>query len=359
MSPQELPGITSRMISTGRLTTRVLFSGVDGGTPILFLHGNLSSATWWETTMLRLPSGFRGIAPDQRGFGEADARAKIDATNGLGDLAADALVLLDELDIDRVHLVGNSMGGGVVWRLMADAPERILSVTQVSPGSPYGFGGTKNAAGELCWEDGAGSGGGLINPQLVERLESGDDGTDSPFSPRNALRTLIVVPGSIPENEDSLVTAMLSTHLGEQDYPGDMTPSTNWPFIAPGTMGVNNALSPRYTDDLVDRLIGADPKPPIAWIRGELDKVVADLAAGDPGTLGAFGLIPGWPGTDVYPSQPMLGQTRAVLDRYAEAGGTYQETIIEGTAHVPFIEEPTDFDAVFHAHIENTGGNPK
>ena len=101
MSPQELPGITSRMISTGRLTTRVLFSGVDGGIPILFLHGNLSSATWWEATMLRLPSGFRGIAPDQRGFGAADMAVKIDATSGLGDLAADALVLLDELDIDR------------------------------------------------------------------------------------------------------------------------------------------------------------------------------------------------------------------------------------------------------------------
>ncbi len=357
MTPPTLPGISAELVASARITTRVLFSGPINGEPVLFLHGNLSSATWWETTMLRLPAGFRGVAPDQRGFGEADPGRKIDATNGLGDLAGDALALLDELDVERVHLVGNSMGGGVVWRLIADAPERILTATQIAPGSPFGFGGTKDVDGRPCWDDFAGSGGGLINAQLVERLRAGDDGMDSPFSPRSALRTLIVVPGSVPENEDGLVAAMLSTHLGEQDYPGDMTPSANWPFVAPGTMGVNNALSPKYTTGLVDSVLAANPKPPIAWVRGELDRVVADQAAADPGTLGAFGLIPGWPGAEIYPSQPMLGQTRRVLDRYAGMGGAFTETIIEAAAHVPFIENPTEFDRVFHAHIENTGGN--
>lgn len=352
-----LPGIRAETLATRRLTTRVLFSGPVEGEPILFLHGNLSSATWWETTMLRVPQRFRVIAPDQRGFGGADPTATIDATNGLGDLVDDALALLDHLGIDAAHVVGNSMGGGVVWGLMADAPDRIRTATLVSPGSPYGFGGTRGEDGEPCWGDYAGSGGGLINPQLVERLRSADDGLESPFSPRNALRTFIVAPGSVPENEDALVGAMLSTHLGEQHYPGDMTPSGNWPFAAPGIMGVNNALSPKYTGDLVDRLLSAEPKPPLAWIRGELDKVVADNALGDPGTLGALGLIPGWPGADIYPSQPMLAQTRRVLDRYRAAGGSYTETIIEGAAHVPFIEDPTKFDAVFHAHIDNTGGN--
>ncbi|MDH5373020.1 MAG: alpha/beta hydrolase, partial [Acidimicrobiia bacterium] len=344
-------------VVTRRLTTRVLLAGPDGGQAVLFLHGNLSSATWWETTMLRLPGRFRGIAPDQRGFGEASRDAKIDATNGLGDLADDAVALLDELDIDRAHVVGNSMGSGVVWRLMADAPERIISVTQVAPGSPFGFGGSQGADGTPCWDDFAGSGGGLINPQLIERLQSQDEGMDSPFSPRRALRTLIVAPGSIPENEDALVAAMLSTHLGEEDYPGDMAPSPNWPFVAPGTKGVNNALSPKYVGDLIERLVKAEPKPPVAWLRGDLDMVVADRAASDPGTLGALGLIPGWPGVDAYPPQPMLTQTRRVLDKYAEAGGSYTETVIGGTAHVPFIEDPTEFDAAFHAHIEKTGGN--
>ncbi len=352
MTVPSLPGITVDTITTSRLTTRVLHVGPPDGRPVLFLHGNLTSATWWETTMLRLPEGFRGIAPDQRGFGSADPSAKIDATRGVGDLADDAVALLDELGIDRAHVAGNSMGSVVVWRMMADASHRLISVTQVAPGSPFGFGGTKDEIGTPCWDDFAGSGGGLINPQLVERLQHGDDGLESPFSPRNALRTLLVVPGTIPENEDALVASMLTTHLGDQAYPGDMVPSGNWPFVAPGTMGVNNALSPKFTGDVVDRLVDADQKPPVAWIRGDLDKVVADGAASDPGTLGPLGLIPGWPGVDAYPPQPMLAQTRRVLDRYAAAGGTYREIVIEGAAHVPFIEKPDAFDAAFHAHIE-------
>ena len=69
-----LEGITEKTISTDRITTRVLFAGPEDGIPVLFLHGNVSSATWWEETMITLPEGFRGIAPDQRGFGEAECK---------------------------------------------------------------------------------------------------------------------------------------------------------------------------------------------------------------------------------------------------------------------------------------------
>lgn len=351
------PGIDSSVVSSDRLTTRVLFSGPSDGEPVLFLHGNLSTATWWETTMLRLPDRFRAIAPDQRGYGGADYAAKIEATKGLGDLADDAFSLLDHLGVSRVHVVGNSLGSNVVWQMMVDDPARLVSVTQVAPGSPYGFGGTKGEAGEPCFSDYAGSGGGLINPQLTERLQSKDAGLESLFSPRSALRALLVAPGFIPGDEDALVSAMLATHVGDEDYPGDMVPSVNWPFVGPGIHGPNNALSPKYTGDLVERLVAAQPKPPLVWIRGDLDKVVADAAMSDPGTLGQLGLIPGWPGADTYPAQPMVAQTRAVLDRYQAAGGDYREHVIEGAAHLPFIELPEDFDSVFHAHIKANGGN--
>ncbi|MEJ5224325.1 MAG: alpha/beta fold hydrolase, partial [Anaerolineales bacterium] len=117
----------------------------------------VSSATWWEETMLALPAGYRGIAPDQRGFGDADPAKKIDATRGMGDLADDAVALLDALGIHQAHIVGNSLGGMVVWRMMADYPERFLTVTLVATGSPYGFGGTKDVDGTPCWPDFAGS----------------------------------------------------------------------------------------------------------------------------------------------------------------------------------------------------------
>lgn len=91
--------------------------------------------------MLNLPDTYRGIAPDQRGFGAVDPAKKIDATPGMADLADDALALLDHLGLARAYLVGNSIGGSVVWRLLHEGIEHLSTVTLVNPGSPYGFGG--------------------------------------------------------------------------------------------------------------------------------------------------------------------------------------------------------------------------
>jgi len=51
---------------------------------------------------------------------------------------------------------------------------------------------------------------------------------------------------------------------------------------------------------------------------------------------------------DVFPPQPMLAQTRAVLKKYADAGGSYAETVVPKAGHVPFIEKPKEFNAFFH-----------
>jgi len=64
-----LPGIKSQLIATSRLQQHVLLSGSADAIPVLFIHGNASSSTFWDETMLALPSGYRGIAPDLRGYG--------------------------------------------------------------------------------------------------------------------------------------------------------------------------------------------------------------------------------------------------------------------------------------------------
>jgi pimeloyl-ACP methyl ester carboxylesterase len=351
MSIPTMEGITARTITTDRITTRVLFSGAEAGVPVLFLHGNVSSATWWEETLAALPAGYRGIAPDQRGFGEAELEKKIDATNGMGDLADDAVALLDHLGVDKAHIVGNSLGGMVVWRMMVDYPGRFLTATLVDTGSPYGFGGTKDVDGTPCFPDFAGSGGGLSNPELVRRIQEGDSSLDSQFSPRAAIRMLLVKPPFIPAREDALVDSLNSTHIGEQDVPGDAEKSANWPFMAPGKWGATNATSPKYAVS-VEKIIASESRPKVLWIRGRDDMVVSDRAASDPGFLGMMGMIPGWPGEEVFPPQPMVGQTRAVLEKYAAAGGSYEEVVIEDAGHLPFIEKPEEFNRALHAHIK-------
>ncbi|MCP4966443.1 MAG: alpha/beta hydrolase [bacterium] len=350
MTIATIDGITATTISTDRISTRVLTSGPADGIPVLLLHGNLSSATWWEETMVRLPARYLAIAPDQRGFGEADTAAKVDATRGMGDFVDDAIALMDHLGHDRFHLVGNSLGGVIVWWLMAGHGERILSVTQVDPGSPYGFGGTRDVEGNPTNDDFAGSGGGLINPELVRLISEGDTSTDSMFSPRAALRALVWKPPLVPAREDAFVDSLLQVHIGVDAYPGDKVMSANWPYVAPGVVGVNNALSPKYALDPA-QIVESAVKPSVLWVRGAHDLAVSDNAASDPGTWGPMGLVPGYPGADAYPSQPMLGQTRSVLDAYAAAGGTYKEVVIDDCGHVPFIEKPEEFDGVFHEHM--------
>lgn len=346
-----ITGVKAQTVTTPRLTTRVLFSGDEQGRAVLFLHGNASSATFWEETMLALPAGFRGIAPDQRGYGGADRSVKIDATRGMGDFADDAIALLDTLGIDKAHVVGHSMGGSVIWRMMADYPARILTVTFACPGSPFGFGGTKGAHGEMCAPDGAGSGGGIVNAGFTQAMAAGDRSSDGQTAPRVVMNTFYWKPPFKPAREEELLSSLLSEHVGEREYPGDFKPSTHYPFVAPGVYGPANALSPLYVGDSVERLYAINPKPPVLWIRGSHDQIVTDNSLFDMGTLGALGLIPNYPGADVFPSQPMVSQTRYVLEKYQAAGGAYREVVIEDTGHSPYIEKPDEFNAIFHAHL--------
>jgi pimeloyl-ACP methyl ester carboxylesterase len=351
MSLNTLPGVTAETITSDRITTRVLFSGPEYGVPVLLLHGNLSSATWWEEVMVTLPGGFRGIAPDQRGFGDAEFSKKIDATRGMADFADDALALLDTLGIDKAHFVGNSLGGSVVWWVLKSAPARVVSATLVAPGSPFGFGGTRDTEGTPCYDDYAGSGAGLsANPEVVRLVSERYRGSDNPLGTRMALRSLVYRPPFVPEREEDLLSSALSIHVGEQDWPGDFVPSSNWPYFAPGKWGGANALSTKYAFE-IDQLLSIEPKPDILWVRGAEDKAVADGAASDPAVLGALGLIADYPGPDVYPPQPMITQTRSVLDKYANTGGYYEEILIAETGHVPFIENLDEFNKIFYNHL--------
>ena len=237
----------------------------------------------------------------------------------------------------------------MVWRMMADHPERFLTATLVNPGSPYGFGGTKDENGTPCYPDFAGTGGGMANAEVIQRVRDGDRGTESPFSPRLSMRGLFIEP-FVPPREEELLTSVLSIHLGERAFPGDHVPSPNWPYVAPGLWGPANAMSPKYAGDIA-KITDGRLKAPVLWIRGSHDQVVSDTSTSDIGFIGQMGLIPGWPGESVFPPQPMLKQTRVVLDKYAVVGGTYEEVVIQDAAHIPFIEKPSAFNVALHKHI--------
>jgi len=233
-----------------------------------------------------------------------------------------------------------------------DHADRVLTVTLVCPVSPYGFGGTKGADGEPCYDCYSGSGGGTVNPEFVRRIIAGDRTSEDPNSPRNVINAFYYVPPFQSPREEEFLTAALMEKMGNDRYPGDFETTERWPNVAPGRWGPINAGSPKYLVGDAAALVAVQPRPPILWIRGSADMIVSDNSMFDFGALGKLGFVPGWPGEDIYPPQPMVSQTRAVLERYAANGGSFTEVVVEGTAHSPHIEKPAEFNAAFHPHIQ-------
>jgi pimeloyl-ACP methyl ester carboxylesterase len=342
-----MSALESRTISTSRLDTHLRLAGSPDKPAILLLHGNVSSGVFFDRVQAELAERYFVITPDLRGYGRSQAKP-VDATRGVRDYSDDLAALLASPELGlaadaKLHVVGWSAGGNVAMQLTIDHGERVASLTLINPGSPYGYGGTKDADGTPCYPDFAGTGAGAVNPTLVELLAAKDTSADQPVSPRNVMNTFYWKPPFRPEPEveERYLAGMLEMAVGPESYPGDAVQSPNWPTVGPGVRGMNNALSPKYLNQ--SGIAALRDKPPILWIRGADDQIVSDRSMFDFGVLGELGVVPGWPGADVYPGQPMIQQTRAVFDRYVAAGGVCQELVIADAGHGPHIEKHDEF----------------
>jgi pimeloyl-ACP methyl ester carboxylesterase len=110
---------------------------------------------------------------------------------------------------------------------------------------------------------------------------------------------------------------------------------------------VVNAFSPKYCD--LSEFAAIEPRPEVLWVRGADDRTVSDASAADFGYLGKIGLVPDWPGEEVYPHQPMVSQIRALFDGYAKRGGSYREEVFADCGHTQHIEKPDEYRRVLTA----------
>jgi pimeloyl-ACP methyl ester carboxylesterase len=99
--------------------------------PILALHGLASSANWYERLAARLSRKHRTVAPDQRGHGQTTQ-----APSGYDwqTLAADAIRVLDHLELEQAAVLGHSWGGNVAINVAARFPERISKLVMIDGG---------------------------------------------------------------------------------------------------------------------------------------------------------------------------------------------------------------------------------
>lgn len=105
----------------------------NGALPVVFLHYWGGSSRTWDGVIAALPTGYRTIAPDLRGWGDSDAPP---AGYALADFADDAQHMIAAMDLKRFVLVGHSMGGKIAQLLASRRPQGLAGLVLVAPSPP-------------------------------------------------------------------------------------------------------------------------------------------------------------------------------------------------------------------------------
>ncbi|MFF1571311.1 alpha/beta fold hydrolase [Leifsonia sp. NPDC058292] len=134
-----IPAVTHHRAQVNGTELHYVAAGASGP-PILLVHG--FPETWWAFRGLipRLAAQHRVYAVDLRGFGDSAVADENHSAAAATDLGA----LIELLAVGPMHVVGQDLSGGVVYRLAATHPEHVISLTAVESGLA-GFGAERLA----------------------------------------------------------------------------------------------------------------------------------------------------------------------------------------------------------------------
>ncbi len=131
----EIGGLGVRYYDSGSAPAGAVGTSRGDADTVVFLHGGGPGAASWSNFGRNFPvfaKRFRTVMMDLPGYGQSAARP---ATGHFFTVAAAALAgLLDELGIEKTHLVGNSLGGGTALRFALDYPDRAGRLVLMGPG---------------------------------------------------------------------------------------------------------------------------------------------------------------------------------------------------------------------------------
>ncbi len=101
---------------------------------LILLHGLSGSSRWWSRNVADLCRDRRVLVPDLIGFGRSRAVGRLPRIENIADLL---LTWIEALELDRLAIVGHSMGGQISIHIAAAAPERVERLALVdSSGIP-------------------------------------------------------------------------------------------------------------------------------------------------------------------------------------------------------------------------------
>ena len=132
-----LPRLKSRKIKVNGISLNVIIEGK--GPVVMLVHGFPDSHQVWRHQIPALVNaGYQVIAPDLRGFGESDAPVGKDRYK-VANFVSDLIAILDQLNIDKVRLVGHDWGAVCTWALTIAHPERVERFVPMSVGHPEAY----------------------------------------------------------------------------------------------------------------------------------------------------------------------------------------------------------------------------
>lgn len=181
-----IPEVTHHEIAVNGTTLHYVSAGTEGS-PTLLVHGFPES--WWAFHRLipLLAAQHRVFAVDLRGFGDS-ATGSADSATAADDLHA----LIGALDVGPVHLTGQDVAGGTVFRLASTHPEDVLSLTAIEMGlAGFGLEGLADVTHGGSWHIGVLAATGIPELLLV--------GREREFLGQFAFPAMTAVQGSITD----------------------------------------------------------------------------------------------------------------------------------------------------------------
>ncbi len=213
---------------------------------VLLLHGFPQSRHTWRTELPALAeAGYRGWAPDQRGYSPGARPDGIDAYR-TEHLVGDVLALADAAGAERFHVVGHDWGGQLAWLTAAHHPDRVISLAVVSRPHPRAF--VTALSGDPAQADRSRHHRSFQDPEATDRLlaEGGD-----------RFRRLLT-GGGVPADDAEAYLSVLGSHPA-------MDAAINW-YRAAGGAGLRAADTPDVT-------------VPTLYVWGDDDASVGRMAA--------------------------------------------------------------------------------
>jgi pimeloyl-ACP methyl ester carboxylesterase len=217
-----------------------------GSGPVaLFVHGFPLDSTMWLDQIADLSDIRRCVAPDLRGFGYSTPTTESDLS--MDRHASDLLAILNELGIDRVDLVGFSMGGYIALAFAERHSNRLRSLSMVdsksAPDSEEGREGRDAAAARVAADGRSALAGDLVGALLDETASLWTQARFRTMVEATPTETIVAALKGMKERPDrtSVLAGLavpVAVVVGEHDVPTPVSEADRMAKAAGGSLTV-------------------------------------------------------------------------------------------------------------------------